>query len=169
MAIDVFISCSNRDRDVADAIGQSLYSHGVTFCSPLEPAPGQSAKPADNKFRIVFLVYSAQANRSRRVRKEIQCAIEQQTPIVTLSVEDVPAQSPFDRLGESHYWRHGRRTSLPEHVEQVVYWITMLLARLDMGSPVRTLGPVRGKSTTDTTGPGSQDPSDSTVGAPALR
>lgn len=168
MAIDVFISCSTRDRDVAEAIGQSLHAHGVTFCSPLAPMPGQSAKPADNKYRTVFLVFSSQANRSGRVRKEIRCAIEQQTPIVTLSVEDVPVLSPFDRLAESDYWRHGRRTSLPEHVELVVYWITMLLARLDMGSPVRTLGPVRTGSTTDMARPGSPDPSDSTVGASAL-
>jgi len=165
MAVDVFISCASRDRDVAEAIGRSLHAHGVTFCSPLQPVPGQSAKPADGTFRIVLLVFSGRANRSRRVRKEIEAAIEQHIPIVTLSVEDVPARPPLDQLTRSEYWRHGRRTSLPEHIEQVVYWTTMLLARLDMGSPVETLGPVRGRSTTDAD---TRDPSDSTVGTSAL-
>ena len=138
MAIDVFISCSTRDRDVAEAIGRTLESRGVSYWSPLELGPGQPAK-APGAFRMVVLAFSARANKSRRVRTEIQHAIDRQMPIVTLCVEDVAPRQPFDRLAESGYWRHGRRSSLPEHLEQVVYWVTMLLARLDMGSEARTL------------------------------
>ena len=142
MAIDVFISCSTRDRDVAEAIGRTLESRGVSYWSPLELGPGQPAK-APGAFRMVVLAFSARANKSRRVRTEIQHAIDRQMPIVTLCVEDVAPRQPFDRLAESAYWRRGRRSSLPEHLEQVVYWVIMLLARLDMGSDARTLAPAK--------------------------
>ena len=142
MAVDVFISCSTRDRDVAEAIGRTLESTGVSSWSPLELGPGQSAK-APGKFRAVVLVFSARASRSKRVRAEIQCAVDRRMPIVTLCLDDTVPRQPFDELAKSAYWRLGRRSSLPEHLEQLVYWVTMLLARLDMGSKAWTQAPAK--------------------------
>ena len=138
MAIDVFISCSTRDRDVAEAIGRALEATGVTFWSPLELKPDQAAAAPD-RFRLVVLVFSARANKSRRIIKEIEYALARQMPIVTLCIDEAPPRPPFDQLAASEYWRYGRRASLPEHLEQLTYWVTMLLARLDMGSRAQTI------------------------------
>lgn len=140
MSTDVFISCTTRDRDVAEAIAATLDANGVSYWSPLELRQGQPAT-APGPFRLVVLVFSGRADRSKRIRREIEQALARDIPIVTLSVEQVQPQPPFERLAGSEYWRDGRRTSLPEHLEQLVYWVTMLLARLDMGSKVRTLDP----------------------------
>ena len=142
MPIDTFISCSTRDRDVAEAISTALNASGVTCWSPLDLKPDEPATAPD-RFRLVVLVFSSRAGKSRRVIKEIEHAIARQMPIVTLCVEDVRPRPPFDILAASDYWRNGRRTSLAEHMEQILYWVTMLLARLDMGSKAQTLEPVK--------------------------
>ena len=145
MAIDVFISCSTRDRDVAEAIGEVLDAHGVSYWSPLELKPGQPATAPDS-FRLVVLVFSSRAGKSRRVVKEVDYALENAMPIVTLSVEPVVPHPPFDQLAATEYWRDARRVSLPEHLEQLIYWVTMLLARLDMGARVQARDPGHGRT-----------------------
>ena len=150
MAIDVFISCSTRDRDVAEAIGETLDAHGVSYWSPLALKPGQPTTAPDS-FRLVVLVFSSRAAKSRRVVKEVEYALKSTMPIVTLSVDPVGPGPPFDKLAATEYWRDGRRVSLPEHLEQLVYWVTMVLARLDMGARARTTDPRTGRKRLDRT------------------
>jgi len=162
MAIDVFISCSARDRDIAESLSRSLRDSGVSCWSPVEVEAGQPIK-APGTFRMVVLIFSARANKSKRVNSEIQYAIGRDMPIVALSVEDVPPRRPFDRLSRTKYWLQGRRTSLPAHIERLVYWVTMLLARLDMGSEARTLTPDRSPAAPELDAAQGPDPNDSGV------
>ena len=80
MAHDVFVSHSEKDKAVADAVVARLEAESVTcWTAPREVVPGadwgESIINAIESSRIMILIFSESANASPQVRREVERAV----------------------------------------------------------------------------------------------
>jgi hypothetical protein len=79
MAHDIFISYSNKDKPIADAICASIEANGMRcWIAPRDIAPGEDWPTAINiaitKSRVMVLVFSSNSNSSADVSRELNLA-----------------------------------------------------------------------------------------------
>src|ERR1700735_724375 len=94
MAHDVFISHSAKDKTIADAVCATLESEGIRcWIAPRDATPGMEFGKciieAIKRARIMVLVFSANANASTPVRKEVERAVNHDVVILPFRVENV--------------------------------------------------------------------------------
>ncbi len=98
MSHQVFISFSSKDKKFAEKIYDRLVKHGIScWMSSRNIPPGGDYQgcivDAINQAEIVVLVFSAQANRSNEVAKELSLASKK--AIIPARIEDVLPQGAF--------------------------------------------------------------------------
>lgn len=138
MAVDVFISCSTRDKQEGSAICDALVANDVSFWSPLSLKPGDMSQ-APSIGRVLVLVFTPHAAASSRIAQEVQFAITHQMPIISLAVGDAQPADPFSRLVGTQHWHQAPGKSIVDALDKLVYSVTMTLARLDQGTSVKTV------------------------------
>ena len=94
MAHDVFISHSAKDKATADAVCAVLESSGVRcWIAPRDVVPGmewgECIIDAIEQSRIMVLVFSANANTSPQIRREIERAVNHGVAILPMRIENV--------------------------------------------------------------------------------
>jgi len=91
---EIFISHSARDRDIASVVCAALEA-GVARCwiAPRDILPGkdwgEAIVEAMNQSRVMVLLFSAHANESLEVRREVQHAFEKRVAVLPVRIEDV--------------------------------------------------------------------------------
>jgi hypothetical protein len=80
MALDTFISYSSKDKTAADAACAVLERAGIRcWIAPRDIRPGQeyghSIIEAIDQCRVMVLIFSADANDSRQIHREIERAV----------------------------------------------------------------------------------------------
>jgi hypothetical protein len=124
---DVFISHSTKDKEIASSVCDYLEGNGVRcWIAPRDIDPGQdwaeAIVEAIGRSKIMLLIFSAHANDSTQINREISVASEERVPIVPFRIEDIqpskklryylstphwldalppPAENHFDYLGRS--------------------------------------------------------------------
>ncbi len=99
MAHDVFVSYSSKDKPTADAVSATLEAAGIRcWIAPRDIAPGadwgESIVTAIEEARVMVLVFSAYANTSVQIKREVERAVHKGLVIIPLRIEDVlPAKS----------------------------------------------------------------------------
>src|SRR4051812_427308 len=93
MAHDVFISHSSKDKVYADAVCAALESAGVRcWVAPRDILTGESWASAILRgiegSRLIVLVFSANANSSKHVRREVERAVHHGLAIAPIRIED---------------------------------------------------------------------------------
>jgi hypothetical protein len=93
MAHDVFISHSTEDKPAADAICAILEENGVRcWIAPRDIMPGadwgESIVKAIRSSRVVLLVFSTNANKSKQIKREVEIAADGGVTIVPLRIEN---------------------------------------------------------------------------------
>jgi hypothetical protein len=101
MPHDAFISYASEDLAVARAIKEALAAGGLsTWMAPDDIPPGQSfaasLSNAIHESRALVLVFSANANRSEHVAREVERAVHRGIPIFPVRIEKVDPSSALE-------------------------------------------------------------------------
>ncbi len=159
MAHDAFISCSSKDKTIADAVCARLESHGVRcWIAPRDVRPGRAYGEeiidAIHECKVLVLVLSANANLSPHIPKEIERAVSRGTPIIPLRIEDVTPAKSLDYFISSVHWLDAITPPLEEHLESLASTILAILPeRQGTEIPPPAPGPLRPPGTLTSTPP----------------
>ena len=144
MAHDVFISHSAKDKATADAVCAMLESEGIRcWIAPRDVLAsmewGEAIIDAIEQCRIMVLVFTANANASPQIRREIERAVNHGVAILPLRMEDVlPVKSLEYFIGNVH-WLDALTPPLEAHLKNLAGTIKIVLARMEPreASPVQ--------------------------------
>jgi hypothetical protein len=138
MALDVFISYSHHDKAAADAACAMLENAGIrAWIAPRDVRPGveygAAIVEAIERCRVLVLIFSANANHSGQILREVERAVSKGIPIVPVRIEEVlPTKSMGYFLGTIH-WLEAMTPPLEQHLRQLVDIVGAILSR-DGGS-----------------------------------
>src|SRR5580698_1376013 len=140
MAHDVFISHSAKDKVTADAVCATLESEGVRcWIAPRDVLAsreyGEAIIDAIEECRIMVLVFTANANASPQIRREVERAVNRGVAIRPVRIEDVlPGKGLEYFIGNVH-WLDALNPPLEAHLKSLAGTIKILLARSASGTP----------------------------------
>ncbi len=138
MAHDVFISHSAKDKATADAVCAMLESNGIRcWIAPRDVLAsreyGEAIIDAIEECRIMVLVFTANANASSQIRREIERAVNHGVAILPLRMEDVlPGKSLEYFIGNVH-WLDALTPPFEAHLKNLAGTIKIVLARTEPG------------------------------------
>ena len=124
MTDDAFVSYANQDKAVADA-ACAILEHAGTRCwiAPRDVPPGTewaaAIVDAIDRCRVIVLIFSAHANISNQIDREVERAVSKGIPIFPLRIEDVaPSRSMEYFLGAIH-WLDALTPPLEQHLHRL--------------------------------------------------
>lgn len=132
MGCQVFISYandkgnhSNKDRQVADRIYSALSGKNIRCWLAHKDIPGgerwiNKMLDAIEEAQLVLLVFSANANKSQWVMREINHALDKQKTIIPFAIEDVPPQETLRMLKSNFQWVAAYNPPLERHIDKLV-------------------------------------------------
>src|SRR3982750_1461285 len=132
MAHDVFVSYSTEDKTTADAICAILENHGVRcWIAPRDIMPGadwgESIVKGIRASRVLLLVFSTNANKSKQIKREVEVAADGGVTIVPLRIENIlPSESFKYFLGNIH-WLDALTPPLEAHLGVVAEKVKAIL------------------------------------------
>ena len=109
MAHDVFISYSNFDKPIADAVCAHLEGKGIRcWIAPRDILPGEdwpsAVTKAISQSRVMVLVFSASSNSSEDVGRELMLAANHKIIIIPFKIENVePVPGKQYYLARTHW------------------------------------------------------------------
>jgi formylglycine-generating enzyme required for sulfatase activity len=124
MAHDVFISHSNHDKAVADAMCSRLEQAGIRcWIAPRDVRPGRNwgseiIRGLDNA-KVMIVVLSANANDSRPVMKEVERAFGKGIVIIPVRTEDVLPSHALEFFLSSEHWLDAITPPLEAHIDRL--------------------------------------------------
>jgi len=135
MAYDVFISYPHQNKTVADAACARLEAAGIRcWIAPRDIAPSAewaaSIVEGIDKCRVMVLIFSAHANDSRQIHREVQQAFDGEKPVVPFRLEDVLPLGMMRYYMGSVHWLDALTPPLDQHLERLVGSVAALV-----GSP----------------------------------
>lgn len=132
MPHDAFISYSTHDKAAADATCAALEASGIRcWIAPRDIMPGaewgEAIIDGINQCRVVILIFSANANESPQIRREIERAVNKGVPIIPLRIQDIaPTRSLEYFIGTVH-WLDALTPPLESHLRRLVETVKALL------------------------------------------
>lgn len=132
MAHDVFISYSSKDKTIADAVCARVEAHGIRcWIAPRDVRPGlpygEEIIDGIQASRVMVLVFSANANASAHIPKEIERAVSQGISIIPLRVEVVTPAKSLDYFISSVHWLDAITPPLEQHLDNLAETIRAVL------------------------------------------
>lgn len=136
MAHDVFISYAFEDKPTADAVCAEIEATGVRcWIAPRDILPGivfsEAIIHALNGTRILVLVFSARANESPHVMREVERAVNRGIPIIPLRIEKVPLSPSMEYYISTPHWLDALTPPLKKHLAHLAETVRLLLERAD--------------------------------------
>jgi len=134
MAHNVFISYSNKDKTIADAICAKLEENNVRcWIAPRDVLPGMdygdAIISAINGSEIVILAFSGNTNKSEHVKNEVERAASGGKTIIPFRVENVvPSGSLALHLSRRH-WMDALTPPLEKHLKKLIETVRYLLSK----------------------------------------
>jgi hypothetical protein len=140
MAHDVFISHSAKDKATADAVCATLESEGIRcWIAPRDVLPsmgwGEAIIDAIEESRIMVLVFTAHANDSPQIRREIERAVNHGVAILPLRMENVLPGRALEYFISDVHWLDALTPPLEAHLRNLAGTIKVVLARTEPGAP----------------------------------
>ena len=122
MAHDVFLSYSSKDKPAADATCAKLESRSIRcWMAPrdIEPGSDWSASIIDgiNGSRAMVLVFSANANASQQIKREVERAVHKGIPIIPLRIENVVPERSLEYFISTPHWLDAYTEPLDRHLD----------------------------------------------------
>ena len=129
---EVFISYSSRDKVIADVVCAALEGEHIRcWIAPRDVSPGADWAEAIMKAivgsRVMILVFSAHANSSRQVRREVQRASEKGLTVIPLRVEEVAPVEALEFYIGSVHWLDAWTPPLEQHLHTLAAKVRLLL------------------------------------------
>ena len=122
---DVFISYSSKDKPVADAICASLENNSIRcWIAPRDVLPGEDfPKAIINGIiasKIMVLIFSASANASPHVTREVTKAVGKGIIIIPFRIENAPMSESMEYLIGLPHWLDAITSPMEQHIETLV-------------------------------------------------
>jgi hypothetical protein len=139
MSHDAFISYSSRDKATADATCAALEASGIRcWIAPRDITPGiewgEAIIDGINQSRVLILIFSANANESPQIRREIERAVGKGIPIIPFRIQDIaPTRSLEYFIGAVH-WLDALTPPLETHLHRLADTVKALL-QIDSAPP----------------------------------
>ena len=132
MAHDVFISYSHVDKATADAACAMLERNGIRcWIAPRDITPGDewsaAIVKAIDQCRVMLLVFSASANDSRQIRREVERAITAGVTLVPVRIENVNPTESLAYFMTSVHWLDALTPPLDSHLQRLAESIKAML------------------------------------------
>jgi biotin transporter BioY len=134
MAHDVFISYSSDDKPTADAACATLENKGIRcWMAPRDILPGTdwggAIVEAINASRVMVLVYSATANDSPQIKREVERAVNRGLSIIPFRIQDVPMSKTLEFFISMPHWLDALTPPLQDHLNRLADTTRMILQR----------------------------------------
>lgn len=135
MAHDVFISYSAKDKTAADAVCALLESEGIRcWIAPRDVLPGmewgECIIEAIEQTRVMVLIFTADANGSPQIRREVERAVNHSVAILPFRIENVEPGRALEYFIGNVHWLDALTPPLEAHLKNLAGTIKMLLARM---------------------------------------
>jgi WD40 repeat protein len=134
MAYEVFVSYAHTDKATADAACALLEQRGIRcWIAPRDIEPGadwgSAVITAIKSCRAVVLVFSAAANTSPQILREVERSVHLGVPVIPVRVEDVMPEGALEyHLGTVH-WLDAMSPPLEAHLNRLADALLLLLNR----------------------------------------
>jgi hypothetical protein len=141
MAHDVFISYSSKDKPIADAVCSNLETAGVRcWVAPRDIAPGEDWPTAIARAiassRIMLLIFTANANTSEDVSRELILAANSKLVIIPFKIENVePEPGKQYYLARTH-WLDAMNPPTREQIAILIQRVKTILPATDSNQKV---------------------------------
>jgi len=140
MAHDVFISYSHVDKATADAACATLERAGIRcWIAPRDITPGDeygaAIVRAIDQCRVIVLIFSASANNSRQIRREVERAVNVGVPLVPVRIENVAPTESLAYFMNAVHWLDALTPPIESHLQELADAVKALLK---LGSPGAT-------------------------------
>jgi hypothetical protein len=132
MAHDVFVSHSSKDKPTADAVCAMLESQGIRcWVAPRDIVPGmdwgEAIVHAVKGARVMVLVFSASANDSPQIKREVERAVNKGIPVIPLRIEDVAPTASLEYFISTPHWLDAFTPPLEGHLRYLAQIIQQIL------------------------------------------
>jgi hypothetical protein len=131
-AFDVFISYPHQDKASADAACATLEAAKIRcWIAPRDITPGvewaEAIVGAIGLCRVMVLIFSSSANKSKQIRREVQQAFDKGLPVVPMRMENVqPTETLGYYMGPVH-WLDAMTPPLEQHLQRLTESVQALL------------------------------------------
>lgn len=131
---DVFVSyCTKSDRDAAYDLVAHVESHGIEcWIAPRDVQGGMEwAAEIVNAIavaEVMVLIFSASANSSPQVRREVMLAASRGVRVVPFRIEDISPAASLEYFLGGHQWLDAFPPPLEPHYARLVTCLNTLLA-----------------------------------------
>ena len=134
MPHDVFVSYSSDDKPTADAVCATLENKGIRcWIAPRDILPGVdwggAIVDAINASRVMVLVYSAKANDSPQIKREVERAVNRGLSIIPFRIEDVPMSTTLEYFMSMPHWLDALTPPLQDHLDRLADTTRLILER----------------------------------------
>lgn len=130
----VFISYSQQDKLVADAITVLLESQGIRcWIAPRDVIPGKNFPEAIidaiDHSRIMVLVFSSYSNNSPHVIRELTRAVSKEIVIIPFRIEDIQPSLSMEYLINVPHWLDALTPPVEKHIDKLAEIVQFLLSQ----------------------------------------
>jgi hypothetical protein len=132
MSHEVLISYSRHDKLQADAICNRLEAKGIRcWIAPRDVPVGteyaDSIVQAIESSQVLLLVFSANADQSKQVKREVERAVSAGIKIMPVRIEDTAMSKSFEYYVGSIHWLDAITPPLESHIDRLVHDLQALL------------------------------------------
>lgn len=131
---DIFVSyCTKSDRDAAYELVAHVESRGIEcWIAPRDVQGGMEwAAEIVNAItvaQVMVLIFSASANASQQVRREVMLAVHRGVRVVPFRIEDIAPVASLEYFLGGHQWLDAFPPPLEPHCARLVTCLNTLLA-----------------------------------------
>lgn len=134
MSHDVFVSYSSDDKPTADAVCATLENKGIRcWIAPRDILPGMdwggAIVDAIHASRVMVLVYSAKANESPQIKREVERAVNRGLSVIPFRIEDVPMSTTLEYFMSMPHWLDALSPPLQDHLDRLAETTRLILER----------------------------------------
>jgi hypothetical protein len=146
MAHDVFVSHSAKDKTVSDALVARLEAEGIRcWVAPRDVVPGadwgESIIDAIESSRIMVLIFSASANGSPQIKREIERAVDKGVYTIPFRIEDVQPTKALEYFISTAHWLDAFSQPLGQHLDSLARTLKAILSTPRAGSTEEVVPP----------------------------
>jgi hypothetical protein len=132
MVHDVFVSYSSDDKAITDSIVAALeQNHIRCWYAPRDIRPsedwGSAISNAIEECKIFLIIFSGNANHSRRVLDELNLAIAQEITILPFRIENLEPDGAMRLHLSSRHWLDAYDPSWQSHLKKLITTISSYL------------------------------------------
>jgi len=133
MTHDVFISYSSENQDIADVILNALETQGISCWISTRDIPsgkrfGSSLVEAIANSRVMVVVFSAHADISEWVMREVERAIHYKLTIVPFRIENTPPTKSMEFFLSSVEWLDAWQPPVHDHLKTLYDRVRHIIA-----------------------------------------